>query len=370
MAKRVSIWADPSHDGSRGVGADAEASIGQRRRQDSKESFRRPQRKQSGNGSSVSGGAQPTTSRELHPGETPDWARMSTDHQGTASRSAACEPASVPHGRLVRPVLGYGSISGRGGVVRSGWAPVVSSAPTVHKRGTVNGFSSKSARRLRLFLVENEGEGGGEPWGLTLTVPGPVPDEPEFRRMFSAWCHRVKRLSVPICWRIELQERGAAHVHGVGWGDGVGAWMAWQRVLLASGPVEGATGNGRAVRVASRAEWPGALDHAARLDCLAESDPTGWFRYLTAHASKSKQAQLGWNGRQWGVLNRDRWRSSVVGRWAMEQDQVWRVNRVLRKLTGLRHVSHHGKTVWLVRPSTLRRVFEWAGVAISMEGWA
>lgn len=288
----------------------------------------------------------------------PEWARMQGDGQARRPGGGPAPRRGV-RAEAKRP-LGYGSISSRGAVVRSPWLPVVGQPPTVHNRGTVNGFSAKSARRLREFLVLNEGRTGGEPWGITATVPGPVPAEGEFRQMFHAWCCRVNRLGAPICWRIELQQRGSPHVHGVGWGKSVGVWLAWHEVLAATGPVQGLDGKGRAVSAENRGMWPGALSYAARVDHLESGDPSGWFRYLVGHASKSKAVQLGWQGRQWGVLNRSQWRASKLSTWELNQGEVWRVNRTLRKLTGLRRVSHHGKTVWLVKPATVRRVIEWA----------
>ena len=171
--------------------------------------------------------------------------------------------------------------------------------------------------------------------GLTLTIPGGVDFEGDYlhpdylrevRRTWDAYRMALSRAypSVGWFWRVEMQQRKAPHWHLVGlvplslfglpdgeewalfrrvsafkdtpWGQ---AWLSfeatvcglWLRRLMPWS--DAATG-------LSRAFLPGASEHAAHLQLVSGS---AGIRYVCDHESKHKQAQLGWRGRQWGVVN-------------------------------------------------------------------
>ena len=267
-------------------------------------------------------------------------------------RSAA--PARAP--------LGYVAISAQGSIVDSGIG-LQSPCSGTHQRGRIAGFSCKSSRRLRRLLIEWEGNRPGYALkGLSLTVPGPCVTPSEWRRLFHVFATRCGRLGVIVIWRVELQKRKQPHVHAVVWEpeSRAGAWYAWHDVLRGTGAVEVADREGNRRVVESRDHVPGATEHAAKVDHLNERDPMGWYRYLACHASKKKQAQLGWEGRQWGVIGRKLLQRSAVEKHELSPSETVRVNRILRKLIGMKTVSRHGSMLWFVKPETVRRTLVWA----------
>jgi hypothetical protein len=147
---------------------------------------------------------------------------------------------------------------------------------------------------------------------MTLTVPGPNIPDGEWRRLWRAFLARARRLDcATFVWRIEKQERGQPHIHCVCWAESlVKAFRLkelWLENLALLGPYEGPAnikfagsttcGQGHGefspglAKVTSREFWPGAHEHSVKIDGLAEKDDMCWWRYLAAHASKSKQAQ-------------------------------------------------------------------------------
>lgn len=162
------------------------------------------------------------------------------------------------------------------------------------KRGKIEGFSSKAAARLRHFLLTEGAE--GLLWDLTLTIPGDIsPDEwyKLQRRLFKRW----ERAGFAIVWRVELQKRKVPHLHCIAWTpSGMPAearnkliYQAWWWSL----PEE--------------KRWAdGAWAHCCHVKgpyTDIEQSPK-WLAYIAAHAGKRKKEQLGWKGKQWGIVNR------------------------------------------------------------------
>ena len=86
----------------------------------------------------------------------------------------------------------------------------------------------------------------------------------------------------------------------------------------------------------------------------------GWWRYVAAHASKSKQAQFGWKGRQWAVICEhliDRSEGVLID---LSEKALNKACRCLKRLTRCRFVSGHGRQAWFTKPETTLRIFEWA----------
>lgn len=226
-------------------------------------------------------------------------------------------------------------------------------------RGKINDFSTHSRRRMReaLASARPREEGRYELLGLCLTIPNldgehltqdqAVFWEREYRRMFELWCHRIRYAfpRVGWIWRVELTEKRMPHVHLVGFvpwaeftdihqeGDGYTEEYLftklndWCPIRLPIGPDRG-RGNyvfRWGLSKSGRGCWPSVVWEARKawLDVLGSSEGfvdglpqaatvravdarvlTECVHYLCDHASKSKQAQLGWRGKQWGFINK------------------------------------------------------------------
>lgn len=140
-----------------------------------------------------------------------------------------------------------------------------------------------------------------------------------------------------------------------------------------------AVGGGWLVGVSGLSAMPGAREHSAVVDCGQESHGA-WLRYLQDHASKRKQEQSAAGaGRQWGIIGRrwfvERVPSEVC---ALDDAAFWRFLRVYQRLCtpsrpapcvfgrrlGYRpQRGNWGASVWFSRPSTVRRLVDWATAA-------
>lgn len=185
-------------------------------------------------------------------------------------------------------------------------------------RGEITGFSKQARARMRKALL-----GFAVPdsirLGLTLTVPWPTdwisenPDRcnDEFRACFNRFGVAFRR-ALPDCgaiFRVELQTRKAPHIHAV-------CYVPRARLADATPtPVAGVVDAAarlffakcveiwccRAVRDLHGGSAHGFWGHGVKVDTL---DMGAMLRYICDHATKSKQAQLGYKGKQWGFLNR------------------------------------------------------------------
>ena len=313
------------------------------------------------------------------------------------SDSNSQHPARTPRACALR-------IYPRGAVTDRGARPQTSRNGQGGKRGAVTSFSRAAAARLRRLLATTCGPDGWTCFGATFTIPGPQIEVSEWLRVWNAFRHRIFRLrDILVVWRIELQQRGQPHVHAICWGKDpalmhYGLKEAWLDSLTLLGPVEGPceltpskkgvvtlgrndsrygratytetgkteTGIAVTVKADHRALWPAAEFHAVKTSGLEECANNGWWRYLAAHTSKSKQAQLGWQGRQYGVLNRRLLVHATAEQVKLSDRACSRVIRCLRRLTRCRFASGHGTQTWFVMPDTMRRLSGWA---LSLEGW-
>lgn len=234
-------------------------------------------------------------------------------------------------------------IFGRNGLIINSFSPSCpesgSSRPGKgKKRGSVDGFSAASARRLRQFLATHVGE--GITFALSLTFPFDLSPE-EFRRRFHRFCVRCP---YPFVWRVELTKRKRPHVHIVGWSsNGVWGVCEIQNIWW---------------DIAEAYIYRGGEEHSCVVELLRGAD---WFKYLACHSSKHKQEQLGWLGRQWGVVRRGLLvdTGKVV---ALRRDQTMKVLRVVRRLARcrLQHYGVVGSSTWFLRPGTVSDLLSWA----------
>ena len=162
-------------------------------------------------------------------------------------------------------------------------------------RGSVLGFSLASRRRLRRWLL-SKCVAGCTMYGVTLTVPRPddmsnVCDK--FRNVF----HRFRVSWVrcfPRCgfvWRVELQRSRVPHLHLISYHDS---------------PVSSSDYLGLWFSSLSTDFLIPSLSAFARRGVLVEllDGSINSYRYICDHGSKAKQDQLGWIGRQWGIIGK------------------------------------------------------------------
>ena len=166
------------------------------------------------------------------------------------------------------------------------------------KRGCIDSFSSAARLRLRIALLRYCLEGGFRV-GVTLTLPWSVSDWSLVMSDFRAVMHRFRVYWLrrfpdsAAIFRVELQKRGAPHLHMVSWHlrrdeDLASAYFnLWYDSLL------------RDLRGGSYSDF---ARHGVKVDLLPNVIAS--IRYLCDHASKGKQAQLGYKGKQWGILGK------------------------------------------------------------------
>lgn len=185
-------------------------------------------------------------------------------------------------------------------------------------RGRVQGWSSASRRRFREFMLSWGPPESFRPCGFTFTIPGPPLPVPVVKKLWGDWCRRAQAAGWGVVWRLEVQQRGAVHWHGLCYlpveKDGrvhlADVCLSWEDALRRLGPfdysppLEVGSNKNLVYHVESLMCIPGANLHA--VDVRSEGGSGGaWRRYLQDHASKSKQDQIAQGlGRHWGVVGR------------------------------------------------------------------
>lgn len=184
------------------------------------------------------------------------------------------------------------------------------------KRGKITTFSAASARRLRYALVSLYVP-GQDCLEICLTMPGDGLDEttkrsrrpaavcPDgcavderrermevcFRKAWTRTRKAIERLGIAGEWRIELQRRGAPHLH----------LLLWFPQLRLNARVCEAW-----LEACDDCGW-GDYDHFAHATYGYQykvPNRHAVINYMTDHMSKHKREQLGWQGRQWGFINK------------------------------------------------------------------
>ncbi len=155
-----------------------------------------------------------------------------------------------------------------------------------NKRGTIEGFSSEAARRLREHFMKQKVE-GFELWAVTLTTHKNFHDD--WRPLMKRFRTYLKRRGWAGCWRVELQKRKAPHLH-------VAFWLPLSVTL--------ADVSALWLQCTGEENDQAAREHAVEGRKIP-ADETGWAVYMGLHDGKHKEAQLGWKGKQWGIWNRE-----------------------------------------------------------------
>lgn len=202
--------------------------------------------------------------------------------------------------------------------------------PPTRKRGDIEGFSENSRSRLRVLLSTAKWKGGKcRRFGFTLTLPWAATPN-EWRKVWKSFLDLLRKHdNLGLIWRIELTtgkaERSGGlrrcHVHAMVWlplskplrradaslfgkdesldcmlnlrafgQEWISAWQS-SAPPLTKGQIDYATSIGE------------GKNYGVSYKPLDDSKD-GAIHYLCDHASKHKQEQLGWKGRQWGVVNR------------------------------------------------------------------
>lgn len=168
------------------------------------------------------------------------------------------------------------------------------------RRGKITNWSYNSVRRLRETLLKRYIP-GSRVFGVTLTLPWRE-DVPNMGEVFRA---SLKRFNIAFVrqfphssavYRVELQMRKMPHLH---------------LVVFISPEDESKT---LPLRDWFMLNWwkhgfadlrdgsmSGYALHGVKIEPMGENI-IRLVQYLCDHASKRKQAQLGWSGRQWGII--------------------------------------------------------------------
>ena len=206
--------------------------------------------------------------------------------------------------------------------------------PPKRQKGDIRGFSANSQSRLRVALSTAKWQGGEcRRVGLTLTLPwAATPDE--WRGVWSDWVKFIGThlKDISVIWRIELTTGTAeksgglrrCHVHAMIWlpfdkplrkrdcalfehldDSNVRAWQnmmvvaqSWVDNWLKRKPSLNDAQMRYATSIGTERKKNGVLVQ------WLDNSTDGAIHYLCDHATKHKQAQLGWVGRQWGIVNR------------------------------------------------------------------
>lgn len=198
------------------------------------------------------------------------------------------------------------------------------------KRGQVEGWSTASRRRLRKYLMTHKCKAGYKSFAVSLTVPGPVLDGEDIRKIWKHFRTLLSRRDWGCVWRLECQERGQMHWHlvlscpeAVEASEVVSVWMKVlsARTIDLPTKVLGVADDDRwkfalsdlwmmphsGSEFVRLSEWFGADKFACIVEPFVVDSRNRWIRYLMDHTSKSKQAQIvqvaGW--RHWGKVRED-----------------------------------------------------------------
>jgi hypothetical protein len=178
------------------------------------------------------------------------------------------------------------------------------------KRDVIIGWSMKSRRRMREYMLTHCAPEGWLTIGPTFTIPGPVMPPREAAKLFADFSLQVYKHGWGMIWRVEVQQRGALHWHALLIGpkeshpnDVSMLWADCLRSLPALPEYE--TEKTTYLNI-SRAALPGASRYACVVPD-ADAKRGAWLRYLQDHSTKAKQEQIPESiGRHWGVVGRKR----------------------------------------------------------------
>lgn len=174
----------------------------------------------------------------------------------------------------------------------------------ITSRGQILGFSSHSRLRLRKSILENYLP-NSKSYGLTLTVPWFYKDENllEILELYRKVFHRFsvsfsrKYQNSSCIFRHELQQRKMPHTHIILYLSDKDNQIPG--LLLSNIKLIWFQSLSDTIEDCNVTAF---LKYGIKLDEL--QNKLNMYRYIADHTSKSKQAQLGYIGKQWGFINR------------------------------------------------------------------
>lgn len=175
----------------------------------------------------------------------------------------------------------------------------------ISKRSKISYFSRHSRLRLRESISKFNLPNVQNHYGLTLTLPW-LSDKSkisffndEYKKVFNRFQISLRRKfpnSAGI-YRHELQQRKIPHCHLIFYLSSIDGYdekeFFNQVKILWFQSLQGNLFGGSLTYF---------TQHGVRIDRL--DSKIELFRYISDHTSKSKQAQLGYQGKQWGIFNR------------------------------------------------------------------
>lgn len=192
----------------------------------------------------------------------------------------------------------------------------------LRKKGDITSFSRKSRQRLRLILSKYSSD---EMQSVTLTLPSSAPQQDIFDYSYF-WhdfvSHYMRTFNFPWLWRIELQKKRAlphwhlclfgtslekAYLVSSRWRDCCSKWFEF-----------------------SDKSWLDFCRYGVNISPCVNTSNT--LSYLVDHTSKRKSDQLGWKGRQWGIVNKTHLKTNLCEHFELTRHEVVLVCRELRKL--------------------------------------
>lgn len=233
---------------------------------------------------------------------------------------------------------------------------VKSNLPANSKRGKIKSWSADSRKRLREFLLYNIS--AGTCYGITCTVPKMEFNQDIWLLLLKRFFMRVTRLNLPLVYRVELQTNGMPHLHCVSYFQDVQDCFAIQVAWWES--LESIDYEDEKYGEISLIQRDGALLYSCMLSAPS-SDFSRWYRYLCSHATKKKQAQLGYQGRHWGVCNRKKfYQNTAMQSYNFDDYQYIRFLRLIRRLQKCKTNRYHvGHSVAFANPETIRRICDY-----------
>lgn len=195
--------------------------------------------------------------------------------------------------------------------------------------------------------------------GITCTVPWQGTDFEPLMDEFRECVHRFRTAFVrcfpksAAIYRVELQERGAPHLHALVWmaAEDLAALLPYACRGVVGSAVLAADKLGALWRRAVVDLHHGSLrafeEHGTKVEPIKSAG--AMFRYLADHASKHKQAQLGYKGKQWGIIGRgnlqDREGLGLPSFDSLRHEAIF--HRLLRKVMRYRLQAsrHHWKRI-------------------------
>lgn len=181
------------------------------------------------------------------------------------------------------------------------------------EKGDIGTFSASSRLRLRRTLARMQPRNQDDILtGCCLTIPGAVISQERASKIWHSFCTnncRRKFKEYPMVWRVELQTRGQPHWHLTMYLPAnrqrniefrynfKEQWCEFIRKTL--------------MRPDGCISWSETTDMGFNFSGViwktlrSLDSATKYLAPELDHESKHKQEQLGWVGRQWGVINRD-----------------------------------------------------------------